>query len=355
MEIVVAMSGGVDSAVTAALLLERGHSVAGATMSIWREGRYRGGKRDACFGPGEREDIETAEKVCRRLGIPHRTLDCVDAYEKIVLNNFRSEYLAGRTPNPCVRCNSQIKFAVLSRLAEAAGMSFERFATGHYVRLAPHDGLIRLYRGREPAKDQSYFLYRLDQEQLARVLTPLGDYAKDEVRAMARRFSLPVHDKPDSQDFYAGDYRELLDVEGRPGGPIVHASGKILGQHDGYWNFTVGQRKGLGLSHCEPLYVIAIHPERNEVIVGETGTTVRHWLIARDCNWVSIPPPEIPFNAGVKVRSSGAIVSCRVVPLADAGFQAEFPDGIAGVAPGQSAVLYQDDMLLGGGVIVSSG
>ncbi|MDR1518688.1 MAG: tRNA 2-thiouridine(34) synthase MnmA [Planctomycetota bacterium] len=354
MEILVGLSGGVDSAVTAALLQARGHRVTGAAMSLWREGKYRGGGKDACFGAGEKEDIAAAGDVCRRLGIPFRVFDCSDAYEKIVLENFRREYLAGRTPNPCVRCNSLVKFGVLPELAAAAGLAFDRFATGHYARIEAGGGRTRLFRGLDPAKDQSYFLYRLGQEQLARILMPLGELTKGEVRELAREFSLPQHDKPDSQDFYSGDHRELLGVEDRPG-PIVDAAGKTLGRHNGCWNFTIGQRKGLGVAHPTPLYVREINPERNEVVVGGFGAALSHRLTAADCNWLSIPAPEEPFEAGLRVRSSGDIVPCRVAPGRDGGFAAEFPDGVLAAAPGQSAVLYRGDMLLGGGVIASAG
>ena len=350
MDVLVAMSGGVDSSVVAALLKSRGHAVAGVTMSVWREGRYKGGGRDACFGAGERDDVRMAEEICRRLGIPHRTVDCADAYERLVLDYFRREYLAGRTPNPCVRCNALVKFALLPGLAGEAGLGGGLFATGHYARLERGSGRVRLFRARDAAKDQSYFLYRLAPEQLERTLMPLGELAKAEVRELARSFGLPVHDKPDSQDFYDGDYRELLGVDDRPG-PIVHVSGRRLGTHSGCWNFTIGQRRGLNLAHPVPLYVVDIDPGRNEVVVGEAAAAVSRALEAEDCNWLSEPPPDRPFAASLKVRSAGVPVPCRVSPLANGGFYAEFPDGVSGVSPGQSAVLYQGEMLLGGGII----
>ncbi|MDR0362133.1 MAG: tRNA 2-thiouridine(34) synthase MnmA [Planctomycetota bacterium] len=352
MKVLVGLSGGVDSAVTAALLKRRGCRVAGATMSLWRDGRYRGGGKDACFGPGEKEDIEAAAEVSRILDIPHAVVDCSDAYERMVVEHFRAGYRAGRTPNPCVRCNGAIKFGLLPRLAKKAGMDFEYFATGHYARLIPGTDRMRLHTGRDGGKDQAYFLYRLGQKQLRTALMPLGEFGKHQVRRMALEFGLPVHDRPDSQDFYSGDHRELLRAGGGRG-RIVHASGRCLGRHEGVWNFTIGQRKGLGVSHPTPLYVVEINPERNEIVVGDADAATSHALTAVDVNWVSIPPPESEFTAGVKVRSSGRAVPCRVFP-AVGGFHADFPDGIFGVAPGQSAVLYQGDMVLGGGIIDSA-
>ncbi|MDR1921734.1 MAG: tRNA 2-thiouridine(34) synthase MnmA [Candidatus Adiutrix sp.] len=350
MNILVALSGGVDSAVVAALMKSQGHRVIGVTMSIWREGRYQGGDKDACFGAGEKEDIAAAGEVCRLLGLQHMVIDCAEEYERLVLEHFRSQYLVGKTPNPCVRCNNLIKFGLLPQLAEKAGLDFDIFATGHYVRLEHGSDRVRMFSGREAAKDQSYFLYRLRQKQLARVWTPLGGYSKPEVRKIAGDFSLPVRDKPDSQDFYAGDYRELLGREARSGS-IVHVSGRALGRHEGYWNFTVGQRAGLGISYSAPLYVKQINADRNEVVVGGAETAIVRRLTAEDANWVSIPEPQEAFAAMLKVRSSGRAVPCRARPKGDGAFEVDFPEGIFAAAPGQSAVLYHDDMLLGGGII----
>jgi tRNA-specific 2-thiouridylase len=350
MKIAVGLSGGVDSSVCAALLKAQGHEVIGITMKIWKEGRYKGGTKDACFGPGEAEDIAKALDVCRELGIPHKVLDCSDEYEKIVLDDFRAGYLTGRTPNPCIRCNSLVKFGFLPRLALESGIVFERFATGHYARLAEAQGRFTLSKACDAKKDQSYFLYRLTQEQLGRLLLPLGNLLKTEVREVAGQYNLCTEAKPDSQDFYSGDYTELLEAQDRPGTIIDH-TGRILGAHHGFWHFTIGQRKGLGIASPMPLYVTAVNPCTNEVVVGDCSERIKHHLVIRLCHWVSIAPPAEPFEASVKIRSASTPVLVKVQPAGEDAYRLESEDGFLAAAVGQSAVLYDHELLLGGGII----
>ena len=352
------MSGGVDSTVAALLLREAGHEVVGATMMLW-DGRYKGGARDACFGPGEKEDAAAAEAFCKAHGIEHFRFDRAALYEEKVVSRWRGEFLAGRTPNPCVLCNPLLKFTIPDA-ARAAGVAFDAFATGHYARTdgAGEGGRRRLLRAAESARDQSYFLHRLSQEQLALAMFPLGGMAKSEVRAFARsRGLLDVAGKPDSQDFYSGDRNELIGEEDRPG-DIVDESGRVVGRHTGHWKVTVGQRKGVGLSGTgEPLYVVAVDACRNRIVVGPRAATVRHRLEADCVNWVSAAPraPGSRFECSMKIRSNGdPVPGVEAEVLPDGAFRAEFPAGVSGVAPGQSAVLYDGDAVLCGGFIRSA-
>ena len=345
MKIALGLSGGVDSSVAAALLKRQEHEVVGITMKLWREGRYRGGSKDACFGPGEAEDIARAESLCRQLGIEYRVFDCSEEYEKVVLSYFRTEYLAGRTPNPCVRCNAFMKFGVLPQLARKSGVVFDKFATGHYARLCEENGVFHLLRGADESKDQSYFLYRLKQSQLKDLLFPLGELHKSEVRKLASEYGLEVKDKSDSQDFYSGDHTELLNTPPRPGN-IVDAAGNVLGTHQGFWNYTIGQRKGLGIAAKEPLYVLELNACRNEVVVGPVSETMCHELELTDCSWITSEPDG---EVQVKVRSTSKMLA--------AFYQEDklnFPDGVFAAAKGQSAVLYRGDEVLGGGIITEA-
>ena len=347
MKVAVGLSGGVDSSVAALLLKERGHDVVGVTMKLWR-GQYKGGSRDACFGAGEAEDIAVAGEFARRIGIEYRVFDCSEQYDRTIVRYFRETYLSGRTPNPCVFCNAAMKFGLLPRLASEAGLAFDAFATGHYARVERRGGRFAILRAADLAKDQSYFLYRLSQEQLARQMFPLGEMTKAEVRAIARARGLAAADKPDSQDFYSGDTDELIGEEARPG-DIVDTEGRVLGRHTGFWHYTIGQRKGLGIGGAgEPYYVIELNACRNQVVVGRADEAVRTSLEVGDVNWVAIAPTDEPVSCRVKVRSAG-----RLVPATLAAGRAEFPSGIAGVAPGQSAVFYDSssEALLCGGVI----
>ena len=346
MRIAVGLSGGVDSAVAALLLKRAGHEVAGVTMKLWREGRYRGGERDACFGPGEAEDIAAAAAFAAKLGIEFQVFDCSEEYERSVLDYFRAERAAGRTPNPCVVCNRQLKFGLLPEMA-ARQIGFERFATGHYARLAKTGGRYAAARAADAAKDQSYFLWNLTQEQLARAMFPLGGLTKAEVRSIAREAGLAMAEKPDSQDFYSGDTNELVgraDAEGR----IVDMGGKTLGTHRGFWHYTVGQRQGLGIGGGTPYYVVRVDSCRNEIIVGRREEAVRGKFALRDINWQSADVAKGSVTGFVKIRSSGA--PSGPITLEHGVIHA--PDGLFGVAPGQSAVVYSaDGVILCGGII----
>ena len=359
MNILVGMSGGVDSSVTALILKEAGHNVVGATMSIWGKGgvydkiKQSGkiGSHGACLGPDEKEDIEAARKVCKQIGIDFHVFDCAEQYEKIVLANFRQEYIEGRTPNPCVWCNALIKFDLLPQLAKINGIEFDKFATGHYAKVELGDnGRYLLKRGVNPKKDQSYFLYRLKQEQLQNILLPLGGYLKEEIRDIAKKYGLEVANKPDSQDFYEGDYNELLGVENKIGS-IVNREGKILGTHNGIWNYTIGQRKGLGVSSTEALYVVELRKDTNEVVVDFKDKTFKNTLIANDLNWIGIENLDKEIICSAKIRSSQELQEVKVTPIDKGTIKAKFVNMQKAVSPGQSLVLYQNDIVLGGGII----
>ncbi len=354
MKILVGMSGGVDSSVAALLLKEQGHEVIGATMSIWGKDdkKLKGGHKNACYGPDEKEDIEEAKRICEEIGIPFHVFDCVEQYEKIVLENFKEEYLSGRTPNPCIWCNSLIKFDVLPFVARQSGLEFDKFATGHYARLdySKNNNRYILKRGISPKKDQSYFIYRLRQDQLANILLPLGGFTKEEIREIAKQKGLRVFDKPDSQDFYSGDYNELLEINDKEGN-IVDRDGNILGKHNGIWNYTIGQRKGLGVASTAPLYVIELRKDSNEVVVGHEDETLKKSLIAGNLNWISIEKLESEVNATAKIRSTQQATDVTVSPLEGDKVSVDFYDLQKSVTPGQSIVFYDNDVVLGGGII----
>jgi len=352
MKVAVGMSGGVDSSVAALLMVRAGHKVSGVLMKIWPGPDAPGAVRSACYGPDEVEDIRAAGDVCARLGIPLHVFDCSANYEDLVLRYFREGYLAGTTPNPCVRCNQLVKFGILPDAARESGLAFDRFATGHYARVE-HDaalGRFLLKKAVDPRKDQSYFLYRLSQKQLAATLFPLGELTKSRVRAIAREEDLPVHDKKESQDFYGGDLKDILGRDGLEG-DIVDSAGHVLGKHRGVWNYTIGQRKGLGIAHPVPLYVIAIDAKNNRLVVGSEEETYKPSCVARDCAWVMVERLAAPAGVQVKVRSGGRLVRAEISPLDGARTRVVFAEPVSSVAPGQSAVFYQEDIVLGGGII----
>lgn len=351
MKILVGLSGGVDSSVAALILKQQGHEVVGATMSIWgKDGMAaKSGHKNACYGPDEKEDIEEARKIAAQIGIPYYVFNCVEQYEQIVLDNFKSEYIQGRTPNPCVWCNALVKFGVLPLIAKENGIEFDKFATGHYARVEEKDGRFLLKRGIAPHKDQSYFLYRLKQEQLKNIILPLGNYTKDQIRKIAKDNGLEVAEKPDSQDFYDGDYNELLGVKEKDGN-IVDLDGKVLGHHKGIWNYTIGQRKGIGVSATEPLYVLELRKDTNEVVIGPADKTFKKELTAVNLNWIAFDKLENERKVYAKIRSTQQPTPVTITPNGD-NVDVVFDELQKSIAIGQSVVFYDEDVVLGGGVI----
>ena len=352
------LSGGVDSSVAAALLVQAGYEVTGLTMRIW-DGPETGqeGCRQGCYGPGEEEDIAACESLCSRLGIPYKVVDLSKEYEATVLAYFRAEYLRGRTPNPCVLCNHVMKFGFLLDRARLEGLQFNFFATGHYARIQQRKGRPCLRTASDPSKDQSYFLHRLGPEVLERVLFPLGETTKAEVRDIARSLGLAVSEKPESQDFVSGgDYSAVFNGRESPPGDIVDTGGRILGRHKGIHLYTIGQRRGLGVSSGpDPLYVLRLDAETNQVIVGLGEGLFAEGLQAEDVVLSDPALQEKPFECRVRIRQNHAPAEARVTVQGGAA-RVAFRTPQRAVAPGQSAVFYDESgFVLGGGIIEKAG
>ncbi len=344
--VAVGMSGGVDSAVAAYLLLQAGHTVHGVTSINYQASR-------CC----DSRSIFQAKAAAEQLGIPYRTIDVILPFKQKVVDAYIEGYAAGVTVNPCTICNGEIRFEELFDEAEWQ-FEAEALATGHYARTRqdPETGRWQLLRGLDPSKDQSYMLYRLRQEQLARTLFPLGELTKAEVRALAVQIGLAVAHKPDSQDIcfvmegHAAFMRQALGDRLRPG-PIVDLEGRVLGQHEGVALYTIGQRRGLGVAAPYPLYVVRLDVATNSVVVGPRDAVGMETFLARRFNWVPLPPQTEPFEAELQVRYRTEPVPALFTPQADGSVLVAFVAPQFGVSPGQAAVAYDRDTLLGGGVI----
>lgn len=360
MKIAVGMSGGVDSTVATWLLQQQGHEIVGITMQIWD------GSIDlpdeglsGCYGPGEARDLETVRAVAERLGIKHVTVPLAEAYNRCVLDPFRAVYRDGRTPNPCVTCNQKLKFGLLIEEARNMGVEFNAFATGHYVRVM-HDAAMlryRLLKGVDRTKDQSYFLARLTQEQLKPLIFPLGGYHKAEVVKMAHEAGFgDIAERGESQNFIESEsYAPLFDAGDSRPGPLIDDTGRMLGEHRGIIHYTVGQRQGLGIATGERLYVKELRPETNTVVVASRDKLFRDNCRVDQVSWIAGVPPPDGFKCEVKLRYHHAGVRATLHDEGNDTWSASFETPQFASAPGQAAVFYDGDEVLGGGWIARYG
>lgn len=351
--VVVAMSGGVDSSVAAALLVQAGYEVIGMMMRLWSEpGLGANAPLNRCCTPDQMAD---ARRVANQLDIPFYVVDVQDYFRRTIVQFFIDEHERGRTPNPCIECNREIRFTYLLDRARALGADY--LATGHYARVRRQNGQYELLKALDSSKDQSYVLHVLGQEELAQVLFPLGEFQKEDVRAMAAELGLPVAQKKESMDLCFlgdGDYRRFLrehTSNSAGAGPILDQDGAVLGQHEGLAYYTIGQRKGLGISAPEPLYVLVKDRARNALIVGPREQLGQTELQVRDINWVSGEAPAGPFRASVKIRYKATGVAATVTPQPGGAACVHFDDFVSGATPGQGAVFFDGDRVVGGGLI----
>ena len=346
-KVLLGMSGGVDSSVSALLLKENGYEVTGVTMNL-------------CNGSSccNLNSILDAKEVCKKIGIEHYVLDCKEEFKKCVIDNFIEEYKICRTPNPCIQCNKYLKFGQMYKKAEELGIEY--IATGHYARIEYSEKYNRkvLKKAKNIAKDQSYVLYVIPKKMLNNIVFPLGEYeTKEEIREIARKNGFVVANKPDSEDICFipdGDYKKYLEENSslnKKKGNIVNLDGKILGTHEGLYRYTIGQRKGLGISNKVPLFVIGFNPEKNELIVGEEDKIYTNRMLVKDINLLAIDNIENEIEVKVKTRYSQKEANAKIKMLDSNTIEVLFCEPQARITPGQSAVFYDEDVVLGGGII----